>query len=243
MNIFYQNDILLPLSTKYVGDDELNFRSKRKSTQDNFFYFSEPYLKNTVDHKINNYSNFVLTSNSKNSDVFILNEIPYNQQTIFSTSIKFTNNKFLRYNEDGNLSLISKPDRYSSFEITILSENTLTISYRLGYELYYLMYNNGKFYFDTNFNYVYALFYFTKNKNTYYLYKKLNQVFYAVYIDSETSLLSLISDLKNYKNYPCFMNYYIQELKPDLNTSWCSYNTLYKKSLLVNDKKIGRAHV
>jgi hypothetical protein len=143
----------------------------------------------------------------------------------------------LCYNEDGELSFISKPNRYSSFEITILSENTLTISYRLGYELYYLMYSNGNFYFDRNFNYVYALFYFTKNKNTYYLYKKLNQVFYVVGINSQTSLLSINVDLKNYKNYPCLLNYYIQDLKPDLNTSWCSYNTLYKNSLLVNDKK------
>jgi hypothetical protein len=234
VEIFYQNEILLPLSTKYVGDDDLLFRTKRKSTQENFFYFSEPYLKSTVDQKINNYSNLVLTNNLKNSDIFRIYDIPYSSQLIFGSTLKFSK-KYLKYNKDNKLSMSSTADRYTSFEIQILSDNTLLILYRLGFDVFYLTCDGTNFYFTKNFEYAKAVFYFLKNKNIFYFYKKIGSTFKIV--KSTSTGISLSDDLVNYKKYPCYLNFYIQELTPDLNTSWCSYNTLYKNSLLVNPAK------
>jgi hypothetical protein len=235
VEIFYQNEILSPLSTKYVGDDDLLFRTKRKSTQENFFYFSEPYLKSTIDQKINNYSNLVLTNNLKNSDIFRINDIPYTQQLIFASTLKLKNKKFLKYNSDNTLGFASASNRYTSFEIQILTDNTLLILYRLGFEVFYLTCDGTNFYFSNDFNYAKIVFYFLKNKNTFYLYKKIGSIFKI--ITPTATGISLSDDLINYKKYPFYLNFYIQELAADLNTSWCSYNTLYKNSLLIDASK------
>jgi hypothetical protein len=234
VQVFHQNEILEPLSTKYIGDDDLQFKLKKKTTQDGFYFYDEDYLKYIKDHSINNYTNFHLTDKLKNETIFELKDIKYNLPLIFTTILKFNNNKFLSFN---NVTLQPEfkdaPNQYSTFEISIISENLCKIYFVDGYDLYFLNYEAGVFNFTKKFNFLKCSFNYIKNKNTIYFLKKITNTLKTIGVIND----SLSCTDLDYKLNPIQINFYLQNFKFDANSSWASYDFLYKNNLIVNPKK------
>lgn len=233
MRVFHQNEIVEPLLTKYLGDDDLGFKGKHIHTQDGFILADEEYLKKTTDHSINNYTNFVLTDVVKNQDIFEFNDISYKLPLLFSSTIKFKNNKFLRLGDDNNVEFVDKQDRKCVFEINLLTDTLCQISLRDGFDSYYLNYDADKFIFSSNYNFTLNRFSYIKNKNDFYFFKRINGVpkITTTFNDQLTCLD------ESYINNEAKLNFYIQEFSFNSNSSWASYEKFNKNELKINKNK------
>ena len=231
MRIFHQNEILEPLFTKYVGDNDLAFKTRKITSQDGFYFHDEHYLKNVKDQSINNYSNFILTNNIKNDDVFELKNIKYNSPVTFCSSIKFSNEKYLKINvATQKPEFDSKNDRYTSFEIFLLSENLCQIYFVDGFDIYYLSYESGNFTFSKKYNFGNSIFQYIKNKNVFYFQKKISNNLKTLSIINDQFVFS--DDI--YSSNPATLNFYLQDFNFNANTSWASYEKINKNKLSVN---------
>lgn len=233
MRIFHQNEIIEPLLTKYIGDNDLNFKGKSITSQDGFDFRDEEYLKYAKNHSINNYSNFVLTENIKNNDIFDFNNIKYKLPILFSSSIKFKNNKFLRINNNSNLELSENIDRRCIFEINLLTENMCQISFRDGFDSYYLNFEANIFNFSKKYDFTLNQFNYLKNKNKFYFFKKSGGVFKVLTCINE----QLSCTDEPYLNNEILLNFYIQEFSFNSNSSWASYEKFNKNALKINPEK------
>jgi hypothetical protein len=233
VRVFHQNEIVEPLLTKYLGDDDLGFKGKHIHTQDGFILADEEYLKKTTDHSINNYTNFVLTDVVKNQDIFEFNDISYKLPLLFSSTIKFKNNKFLRLGDDNNVEFVDKQDRKCVFEINLLTDTLCQISLRDGFDSYYLNYDADKFIFSSNYNFTLNRFSYIKNKNDFYFFKRINGVpkITTTFNDQLTCLD------ESYINNEAKLNFYIQEFSFNSNSSWASYEKFNKNELKINKNK------
>lgn len=233
MRVFHQNEIVEPLLTKYLGDDDLGFKGKHIHTQDGFILADEEYLKKTTDHSINNYTNFVLTDVVKNQDIFEFNDISYKLPLLFSSTIKFKNNKFLRLGDDNNVEFVDKQDRKCVFEINLLTDTLCQISLRDGFDSYYLNYDADKFIFSSNYNFTLNRFSYIKNKNDFYFFKRINGLpkITTTFNDQLTCLD------ESYINNEAKLNFYIQEFSFNSNSSWASYEKFNKNELKINKNK------
>jgi hypothetical protein len=231
VQVFHQNEILEPLSTKYIGDDDLLFKSRKKTTQDGFYFYDEEYLKYIKDHSINNYTNFSLTEKIKNDNIFDLRSIKYDTPRIFSSTLKFNNNKFLYFNNTNFLpEFTDKENLYSTFEISLLTENLCKIYFIDGFDLYFLNYEADKFFFTKKFNFLNGTFNYIKNKNIFYFLKKVSNS-----LKSITTLNDILSCMDiDYKLSPVGMNFYLQNFNFSGNSSWASYQKLNKNNLLID---------
>ncbi len=233
MRVFHQNEIIEPLLTKYIGDNDLNFKGNRIKSQDGFEFCDEEYLKYAQSHGINNYSNFVLTQNIKNNSIFNFDDIEYKLPILFSSSIKFKNNLFLRIDRDRKLQLSKKLDRRCIFEINLITENMCQISYRDGFDSYYLNFEANTFVFSKNYNFSINRFNYIKNKNKFYFFKKINNAIKVVTcINDQLSCTD-----EPYLDNGIFLNFYIQEFSFNGNSSWASYENYNKNALKINPDK------
>ncbi len=233
MRVFHQNEIIEPLLTKYTGDNDLNFKGNRIVSQDGFEFCDEEYLKYIKSHSINNYSNFVLTENIKNNDIFNFNDIKYKLPILFSSSIKFKNNTFLSIDKNYNVSLLKNVDRKCIFEILLLNENLCQISYRDGFDSYYLNYEANTFVFSKKYDLTLNQLYYIKNDNKFYFFKKIGNTKKVLSIVD--GKLTCTTD--SYLNNEIILNFYIQEFSFNGNSSWASYQKYNKNALQINPEK------
>jgi len=230
VRVFHQNEILEPLYTKYVGDEDLIFKTKKVTSQDGFYFHDENYLKNVKDHSINNYSNFILTDNIKNNDIFELNSIKYNSPQTFCTTIGF-NNRYLKI----NLATLkpefdTKNNRYTSFEVFLLTENLCQIYFVDGFDVYYLSHESGRIGFSKKYNFGNSVFNYIKNKNIFYFLKKISNSLKTLSIVNDEFVLT--DDA--YSSNPATLNFYLQDFNFDGNASWASYEKINKNKLSIN---------
>lgn len=233
MRVFHQNEIVEPLRTKYIGDNDLNLKGNKIISQDGFGFCDEEYLKYAKTQCINNYSNFVLTENIKNDDIFKFNDIKYKLPILFSSSIKFKNNNFLRINKDFELELSENLDRRCTFEINLLTENICQISYRDGFDSYYLNFEANEFIFSKKYDFTLNRLNYIKNKNKFYFFKKINGLNNVLTcVDNQLSCTN-----EPYLNNGVLLNFYIQEFSFNSNSSWASYEKFNKNALNINPHK------
>lgn len=233
MRVFHQNEIIEPLLTKYIGDDDLNFKGNKIISQDGFKFCDEEYLKHVKNHTINNYSNFVLTQNIKNNDIFDFEDIKYKLPITFSSSIRFKNNKFLRINNDYQLELTENVDRRCIFEIFLQTDTMCQISFRDGFDSYYLNFEANIFNFSKKYDQTINQLFYLKNKNTFYFFKKISNKFKILTCDNE----KLLCTDDHYSNNNILLNFYVDDFTFNSNSSWVSYEKSNKNALKINDKK------
>ncbi len=234
MRIFHQNEILEPLHTKYIGDENLTFKSKKIVTHDGFYFRDEEYLKKIKDQSINNYSNFVLTDSIKNDDIFELASIKYNSPLTFCSTIRFSNAKYLKINLSSPLPEFSdKTDRYTSFEVNLLTEKLCQIYFVDGIDKYYLNFESDHFYFSKRYRFGNNVFNYIKNKNVFYILKKLLTGIKTVSLINDQ--LSCTDNI--YSSSPWTMNFYLQDFEFNGNTSWASYEKINKNNLSIRQER------
>lgn len=237
------------LSTSYVGDSDLLFRSKLNSIEDNIAIYDENYLKNSI-NKINNYSSLYLTDKKELNDLVYLKGLDngINNET-FSTSIKNQINESLSIDLNDNInSNIPKFINLENlqfydltntiFEINIIDDISLYVSHKLkNREIYYISYNtSGEFIYSKIkdesiiFNYI-----LDRKNNSLSLFKNDNDVLKCLIV--ENGLFKLTTDVNVFKSSPFKINYYIQNLELNLNTSWVSYENRHKNAYFINPFK------
>lgn len=223
-----------PLSTTYVGDEDLIFSGYLDKTEEGLTFFNEEYLKSPKDRRINNYSSLVLTDKVLGNDILKMgNVIDYTIPDTFTTSLKDTSSSlyltvsglssytFTEYDER----FIDHNDRM--FELSALNPLQMIVKHRDNNNLYYLNRTGSNFTFNTNtatvFNYV-----LDKTNNKIALFYNLSTV------GLSAGKLALYSSPSAFKTINFSVNYYIQELSPRFNASWVSYDKLHKNSYEVN---------
>jgi len=222
----------VPLSTKYVGDSDLLFKSIPQYTEEGYNIVKENYLNQAVDNKINNYSSLYLSKKQKLDNILTIKEIDRsNEIEVFNTSLRDSNyNIFLTvssaftpvsslpfYYTYKNTKYIDESDRI--FEVMIIDSLRVKIAHKAKNRIkYYLNYNatSNLFSFlstDDTFNYI-----LDKKTNKLSLFKN-NKLIYI-----NQGVLSATSTFNNFVSSFFNINYYIQTISPKINTSWVSYN-------------------
>jgi len=237
---------IVPLSTSYQGDTDVEFIGLLDNTEEGLSFFRENYLNNAVDRKINNYSSLYLTDKQQLTDLVRIKKLP-----------ELSNNKtFNSYIIDNNTGLYmtlssaieeDKPTEFPQFttkdekfvdpsdrifEITIFNGCSAKISHRSKNRNYYylsvnynqnLTFNNTNFTFSLSDNEDKTLLncILDQENNQLSLFKTINGKRYLIYLN-ETSL-SATSAITTFSDYTFNINYYIKELNPKINTSWVSY--------------------
>lgn len=240
MEVFYSNEIVVPLSTAYAGDKDLLFKKSQIQTEDGLNLFVENYLLSAVDTKINNYDALFLTKNVRNRDVFDLKRLTYNTQSAFATTIKFdSNQKFLRIASNfKDYLLVDESDRFTTFEIERISDTFVHIAFQHNFDRYYLNFNGTIFYFSTEPNFLNSRFNFTLEGSDLYLFTSRTGTIKSI---TATSDSLDIADLSTWKQNKFTVNFYVQELQTDLDATWASYGTHDKNSLQVDPLKSNRS--
>jgi hypothetical protein len=238
----------VPLSTSYLGDNDVTFIGIPDYTEEGYNFNKETYLSNISDQKINNYSSIYLTSKYKTDEIIRINQLPdlsniysFNTSIIDNNTGKYltVSSEYAPYTEelvyyfsDPNVKFIEPSERI--FEITLLNSTSATITHRGKNRInYHLLYNNNVFYFSSIFSSRYGIFNYildkTNNKMCFFGNSELITCF--------NDKLSATSDLSLFKINYFNVNYYIQKLKPKLNTSWVSYKNEYTNAYEINKEK------
>jgi hypothetical protein len=233
------------LSTSYVADVDVKFFGVKDKTEEGYAFFKEDYLKDISDRKINNYSALYLTNKQKATNILNVDQLPeVSGDLSFNTSISDTNNLYLTISSTG----IGIPSYYFSekdrrfvdpvdrmFEINLLSDGlNATVSHRSKERIkYYLNLDNNQFKFSTLYSEEKSLF-------NYILDKESGKL--ALFKDSKlvvmsSTILTLDSNIENFKTKYFNVNYYLQKISPKLNTSWVSYDPTHKNAYDVSPNK------
>jgi hypothetical protein len=228
----------VPLSTTYVGDDDLYFLGFPEYSEEGLTFIKENYLNNASQNKINNYSSLYLTDKQNLDKILGIHKLPVVQEHItFNTTLQDSlNNNFLTissgyvplssaeyYTTKINTKFVEESDRI--FEITLLDSVSAKIIHNGKNRItYYLNYIDSQFYFlstDDNVNNVFNYILDKKNnKLSLFIKNKL------VFINNDN--IFTLDEVNEFRNINFNINYYIQELNPKLNGSWVSYNTHHK---------------
>ena len=246
MEILNLESYSIALSTSYEGDIDINFLSRKDSTEEGLTFFRERYLENIVDRKINNYSSMYLTDKKTLDNIISVDELPELKGVkVFNTSL-IDNNTGLYltlssvsadvapyYFTEKYQKFVDPSDRI--FEIVLVDEYEAQICHRSRYRnYYYLRYDNNSLNFVTDpdiglatnscrFNYVLDA---ANNKLALFKNSSIIQV--------QNNILSLNPNINSFKENYFNVNYYIQEVYPKINTSWVSYNPIHKNIYDVN---------
>lgn len=233
------------LSSKYQGDEDLNFFSIQHNTEEGIDFFDEPYLKEIRDRRVNNYSCLYLT-NKQNAESFL------NLNTIFEKKDTLTFNTSIIDNNTGLVFTVSSINNEISYiftekdqdfidpldtilEITILSGLSAKIAHKYkDRNFYHLNYNQGNFYFSTQqIDNIFKCI-LDKSNNKISFFKTINNSLSSVILYNFK--LSLSSS-NAYKTENFIINYYLEELNPRLNSTWVSYkNKNYNLYQIDNNK-------
>lgn len=237
---------IVPLSTSYQGDTDVEFIGLLDYTEEGLQFFRENYLKNAVDRKINNYSSLYLTDKQKLSDILRIKKLPeLSKDKIFNSYI-IDNNTGL-YMTLSSAIEEDKPTEFPQFttkdekfvdpsdrifEITIFNGCSAKIAHRSKNRNYYylsvnhnenLTFNNTNFTFSLSDNENKTLLncILDQENNQLSLFKTVSGKRYLICLN-ETSL-SATSAITTFSDYTFNINYYIKALNPKINTSWVSY--------------------
>lgn len=241
----------IPLSTSYVGDTDVKFIGISDYTEEGYNFHKETYLTKISDQRINNYSSLYLTSKNKTDNILKLDQLPdiskiYNFNTsiidnntgqYLTVSSDYTQDteELFYYFSESNAKFVEPYERI--FEISLLNSLCARISHRgKNRKDYHLLSNNGYFYFSTNFSPQYGIFNYILDETTnkMCLFYNTNLITY----DSTNKKLKTISNNPySFKTNHFNVNYYIQKIKPKLNTSWVSYNDSHANSYEINATK------
>jgi hypothetical protein len=240
---------ITPLSTSYIGDDDILFNGILDKSEDDILFYREDYLKNGF-NKINNYSSLCLTDKKKMDDFITLKTISdeISDHTFSTTLINIVGEYLvIDSNPDINNGVLFKNDlelafsdlTNTIFEVTLLDDIRVKISHKSkNRDIYYLTYDesNDVFVFSNIFNdsgiFNYVL---DKENNKLSLLKAINDELKCLVVDNKR--LKLDSTISSFKSNFFVINYYIQKLNPKLNTSWVSYKHEYKNAYDVNSDK------
>lgn len=240
MDVLSIENILLPLSTSYIGDDDLAFTSRKIVSEEGVSLFKENYLLSAVDARINNYSSLYVTKKTLGEDVFTLKSRSVDKQKNFNVSLLIPGTELSLLIPDGttiglDVSFSNKNNINTVFELEIINDNIIRIAHQRGSLRYYLCTKNDRFYFSSaTTNYPDTVFYHILNDDQLFLFKIKNNFKKAVQCKfSELKLVDLQFFSENYFTVKRFT----QTLLPTLNTSWVSYNSLNKNASIINSSK------
>ena len=238
---------IVPLSTSYQADTDVEFIGLLDYTEEGMEFFREKYLNNAVDRKINNYSSLYLTYKQQLTDIIRIKKLPELSDNKIFNSYIIDNNTGL-YMTLSSAIEEDKPTEFPQFttkdekfvdasdrifEITIFNGCSAKIAHRSKNRNYYYLsvnYNQNLTFNNTNFT-----FSLTDNEdktllncildeenNKLSLFKTVSGKRYMIFLN-ETSL-SATSAITTFSDYTFNVNYYIKTLNPKINTSWVSYN-------------------
>lgn len=228
----------VPLSTSYESDSDVLFKGHKNSFEEGYSFFDEDYLKMASGNRINNYSSLYLTDKKKLTDFIEFHTLDQDSspKTFNSSLVSSNDGLYLTLSSLNGYSFTEKDQKFIDktdriFEITLLDSTSAKIVHRnKNRQMCYLNYDNtfNTFKFlstDNNQNTVFEYILDRKN-NKLALFKTLNGVKKLIFINNNS--LSSTPILSTYITNHFNVNYYIQQLKPKLNTSWVSYNNKHK---------------
>ena len=240
MDVLSIENILLPLSTSYIGDDDLTFTSRKVVSEEGVALFKENYLLSAIDARINNYSSLYVTNKTLGESIFNLNSKKASKQTNFNVSLLIPDTKLTLTIPEGStvgLDIVFSNNNNINtvFELEIVNDNIVRIAHQRGPLRYYLCVKNDRFYFSSSTtNYPDTVFYHVLNDDQLFLFKIKNDSKKSVQCKfSELKLVDLQFFAENYFTVKRFN----QILLPMLNTSWVSYKPLTKNASTVNLSK------
>jgi len=236
------------LSTSYLGDDDVRFIGVLDYTEEGYNFNKETYLLNISDQKINNYSSLYLTSKYRTDEIIKINELPevsniYNFNTSIidnntgayltvSSEYDSSTEELINYFSASNAKFIEPSERI--FEVTLLNSTSASILHRGKNRINYnLLHNNGVFYFSSVFKPEFCIFNYVLDKTN----NKMCLFHNSQLIVFSNNKLSATPNLSSFKTNYFNVNYYIQKLKPKLNTSWVSYKSEHTNAYEVNQEK------
>lgn len=261
MNIFSSDTVLTPLSTDYIGDADLAFISTVNVSEEGITLYKENYLLSAADVRINNYSALVLTDKLKGADIFELTSRQDAPPTVITTELTVPNLNLnlavreLTANETYESLLIpvftTQVTPNNVFEIELSSNNRLKIAHQRDLSRYYLLSKSSivnplcalsaihtDFYFVDSTSSTYSnniadtLLYGSISENTIHLFDSSKN---SVAVVSGTSLSSVSNSefANNYFN----INYHNQQIVPQFNTTWVSYDNINKNKLTIDHNR------
>lgn len=248
MNIFGSGTVLTPLSTDYIGDSDLAFISTMNVSEEGIALYKENYLLSAADVRINNYSALILTDKIKGSDIFEITSRIDEPTTVITTELTIPHQNLhlaVRELTAGETSESNIPPVFTTqinsnniFEIEISSNNRLKISHQRNLSRYYLLGKNSAFYFvDSN-----STTYRNNIANT-LLYGSISDT--EIYLfDSDKKSITTIggTSLSSVSSHMFIENYFEinnhnQQIVPQFNTTWVSYDTVNKNKLAVDSSR------
>jgi hypothetical protein len=243
VEVFYTNTISTPVSTSYVGDEDLTLRGTKIITEEGFDVFRENYLLSAVDACINNYNSLILTSPTHNNNIFELQSIDYPHQTILTATIK-SNNVYLAFLL-GTLQeeFVEECTQSAVFDIEILNEITIRISHLNVDTRYYLHYNGTNFYFNNTIDTKFTNFRYVRDGDRLFLFYRsntsaLNTTPTSSPISYNAATNRLVSDTNlSWKDCAFTINTLAQDIRHNLDVTWASYDTVEKNRLEVDPAK------
>lgn len=251
MEVFYTSNIVTPLCSTYVGDADVVIKGVNLTTEEGVQLRRDNYLLSATETTINNYNALYLTSKQRHNNLLDLQKISLPDHVTFSTSIKFDNiNKFLRISDDfSSVEFAYVSDNNTIFEVELQDENTLKIAYqtnisnytRNGFKRYYLCYNGTTFFFadkdSSIYTTTYTQFKFLLDGDELFLFANQSSNIKTVYATVNDTLEAATVYNFNWKANTIHVNYYIQTLECDFDTSWVAYDVVDRNSMVVNPSR------
>lgn len=253
MQILSVKDYCIPLSAIYSFDDSLSFKKYQIITPEGLNLFSENIFSNFKDAKINNYSNIVLSDNVLLNDVIQVNANPIEAVDTFSTTLALyayngidNNTKFVTFDKCTGQYYYSKVNdaidaNTTYFTVTLLNSLCATVTHQYNNILYYLSYSPTASALELTQNSPYTFRYqLDKNSNCLSLFVILSSKTYIVSdIADRLTITPIQSGANIFFNSSTYfsVNYYKNNLTPDLNTTWVSYDVTDRNSLKANPDK------
>lgn len=246
VELFYTDSIVTPLSTSYVGDSDVVMKGVDLFSEEGVSLYRENYLLSAVETRVNNYNALYLCNNTRNNDLMELKTSTSTANVLFATSLRFSNiKKFLRIsNNFASVEFVDENDDHGVFELELIDDTTATIAYqtnvvdaaRTGLDRYYLLYNGTVFYFarrgDAGFSTNNTRFNYLVDSNSLYLFVGVNKSS----VTATTTSLTAVDNALWKQNY-IEINYYLQTLQMDFDTSWVAYAANDRNSMIVNPEK------
>ena len=249
MEVFYPNSITTSLCTSYVGDADVVIKGIDLVIEEGTTFRRDNYLLSAVDTKINNYNALYLTSKQLHNNILDLQKISLPDQVTFSTSLKFSNGRYLRISNDYTMiEFVDVSDNNTMFELELQDESIFKIAHQTNatnaardkFKRYYLSFNGSEFFFaereSSSYVTAYTQFNFLLNQSTLFLFYKQAGLMQTVF-ESNNMLSAARVQNFNWKNNPIDVNYYIQTLECDLDTTWASYDNNDRNSMIVDKNK------
>lgn len=254
MEVFYPSSITTSLCTSYVGDADVIIKGLDLTIEEGTTFRRDNYLLSAVDTKINNYNALYLTSKQPHNNILDLQKISLPDQVVFSTSLKFSNNKYLRISNDySSIEFADVSDNNTIFELELQDENIFKIAHQTNvsnatrdkFKRYYLSFNGSEFFFaekeSSLYVTIYTQFNFLLDQSTLFVfYKQMGSI--KTVFASSNALSAVAVQNFNWKNNPINVNYYIQSLECDFDSTWVSYDVNDLNSMIV-DKNRSASHL